>query len=179
MKAPGAATPASGEIVKGKRAISPDHGAPPCTGFIGTSAEFWMNLQQMYDLSKAKLGAKKNDRSGGSKSTGSMWRSAQEASIKAGGRNIRTILLFILITLVNFNRDHAHSNVDTESAGRSSLQRLSRPERRCARPLARPCSPALHHKAAIGVAESSVRHRATRSVEAHTIRRKHSARARV
>jgi plasmid maintenance system antidote protein VapI len=23
--------------------------------FFGTSAEFWMNLQQMYDLSKAKL----------------------------------------------------------------------------------------------------------------------------
>ena len=43
-----------GEIVKGKRAISPDT-ALRLARFFGTSAEFWMNLQQMYDLSKAKL----------------------------------------------------------------------------------------------------------------------------
>jgi addiction module HigA family antidote len=47
-----------GEIVKGKRAISPDT-ALRLARFFGTSAEFWMNLQQMYDLSKAKLERKK------------------------------------------------------------------------------------------------------------------------
>ncbi len=47
-----------GEIVNGKRAISPDT-ALRLARFFGTSAEFWMNLQQMYDLSKARLELKK------------------------------------------------------------------------------------------------------------------------
>jgi addiction module HigA family antidote len=47
-----------GEIVNGKRAISPDT-ALRLARFFGNSAEFWMNLQQMYDLSKARLELKK------------------------------------------------------------------------------------------------------------------------
>jgi addiction module HigA family antidote len=47
-----------GEIVKGKRAISPDT-ALRLARFFGNSAEFWMNLQQMYDLSKARSELKK------------------------------------------------------------------------------------------------------------------------
>jgi antitoxin HigA-1 len=47
-----------GEIVKGKRAISPDTALRLARCF-GNSAEFWMNLQQMYDLSKARLELKK------------------------------------------------------------------------------------------------------------------------
>lgn len=43
-----------GEIVKGKRAITPDT-ALRLARFFGTSAEFWLNLQQMHDLSKARL----------------------------------------------------------------------------------------------------------------------------
>jgi antitoxin HigA-1 len=43
-----------GEIVKGKRAITPDT-ALRLGRFFGNSPEFWMNLQQMHDLSKAKL----------------------------------------------------------------------------------------------------------------------------
>ncbi len=47
-----------GEIVKGKRAITPDT-ALRLARFFGNSAEFWMNLQQMHDLSKARLELKK------------------------------------------------------------------------------------------------------------------------
>jgi antitoxin HigA-1 len=47
-----------GEIVKGKRAITPDT-ALRLARFFGNSAEFWLNLQQMYDLSKARLALKK------------------------------------------------------------------------------------------------------------------------
>lgn len=47
-----------GEIVKGKRSITPDT-ALRLARFFGTSAEFWMNLQQMCDLSKARLELKK------------------------------------------------------------------------------------------------------------------------
>jgi addiction module HigA family antidote len=43
-----------GEIVHGKRAITPDT-ALRLARFFGNSAEFWLNLQQMYDLSKARL----------------------------------------------------------------------------------------------------------------------------
>jgi antitoxin HigA-1 len=43
-----------GEIVKGKRAITPDT-ALRLARFFGNSAEFWLNLQQMFDLSKARL----------------------------------------------------------------------------------------------------------------------------
>jgi addiction module HigA family antidote len=43
-----------GEIVKGRRAITPDT-ALRLARFFGNSAEFWMNLQQMHDLSKARL----------------------------------------------------------------------------------------------------------------------------
>jgi addiction module HigA family antidote len=43
-----------GEIVKGKRSVTPDT-ALRLARFFGNSPEFWMNLQQMYDLSKARL----------------------------------------------------------------------------------------------------------------------------
>jgi len=43
-----------GEIVHGKRAITPDT-ALRLARFFGNSPEFWLNLQQMYDLSKARL----------------------------------------------------------------------------------------------------------------------------
>jgi addiction module HigA family antidote len=43
-----------GEIVNGKRAITPDT-ALRLARFFGNSPEFWLNLQQMYDLSKARL----------------------------------------------------------------------------------------------------------------------------
>jgi len=47
-----------GEIVKGKRAITPDT-ALRLARFFGTSPEFWLNLQQLHDLSKARLELKK------------------------------------------------------------------------------------------------------------------------
>ena len=43
-----------GEIVHGKRGISPDT-ALRLARFFGNSPEFWLNLQQMHDLSKARL----------------------------------------------------------------------------------------------------------------------------
>ncbi len=43
-----------GEIVHGKRAITPDT-ALRLARFFANSPEFWLNLQQMYDLSKARL----------------------------------------------------------------------------------------------------------------------------
>jgi addiction module HigA family antidote len=47
-----------GEIVKGKRAITPDT-ALRLARFFSNSPEFWLNLQQMHDLSKARLELKK------------------------------------------------------------------------------------------------------------------------
>jgi len=43
-----------GEIIHGRRAITSDT-ALRRARFFGNSPEFWMNLQQQYDLSKAKL----------------------------------------------------------------------------------------------------------------------------
>jgi antitoxin HigA-1 len=43
-----------GEIVHGKRAITPDT-ALRLARFFGNSPEFWLSLQQMHDLSKARL----------------------------------------------------------------------------------------------------------------------------
>lgn len=43
-----------GEIVHGKRSITPDT-AQRLARFFGNSPEFWLNLQQMHDLSKARL----------------------------------------------------------------------------------------------------------------------------
>ena len=43
-----------GEIVRGKRAITPDT-ALRLARFFGNSPEFWLSLQQMHDLSKARL----------------------------------------------------------------------------------------------------------------------------
>jgi addiction module HigA family antidote len=43
-----------GDIVHGRRGITPDT-ALRLARFFGNSPEFWMNLQQMYDLSKARL----------------------------------------------------------------------------------------------------------------------------
>jgi len=43
-----------GDIIHGKRSITPDT-ALRLARFFGNSPEFWMNLQQMYDLSKARL----------------------------------------------------------------------------------------------------------------------------
>jgi len=43
-----------GEIVRGNRAITPDT-ALRLARFFDNSPEFWLNLQQMHDLTKAKL----------------------------------------------------------------------------------------------------------------------------
>jgi addiction module HigA family antidote len=43
-----------GEIVRGKRAITPDT-ALRRAHFFDNSPEFWLNLQQMHDLTKTKL----------------------------------------------------------------------------------------------------------------------------
>jgi addiction module HigA family antidote len=43
-----------GDIVHGRRGITPDT-ALRLARFFGNSAEFWLNLQQMYDLSKARI----------------------------------------------------------------------------------------------------------------------------
>ncbi len=47
-----------GEIIHGKRSITPDT-ALRLARFFGNSPEFWLNLQQMHDLSKARLEMKK------------------------------------------------------------------------------------------------------------------------
>ena len=43
-----------GEIVQGRRAVTPDT-ALRLARFFGNSPEFWLNLQQLHDLSKAKM----------------------------------------------------------------------------------------------------------------------------
>ena len=43
-----------GEIVHGRRAVTPET-ALRLARYFGTSAEFWLNLQQNYDLSKARI----------------------------------------------------------------------------------------------------------------------------
>jgi len=43
-----------GDIIHGRRAITPDT-ALRLARFFSNSPEFWLNLQQMHDLSKAKL----------------------------------------------------------------------------------------------------------------------------
>jgi addiction module HigA family antidote len=43
-----------GEIIHGKRAITPDT-ALRLARFFGNSPEFWLNLQQTHDLSRARL----------------------------------------------------------------------------------------------------------------------------
>lgn len=43
-----------GEIIHGRRAITPDT-ALRLSVLFDTSPEFWLNLQQMHDLSKAKI----------------------------------------------------------------------------------------------------------------------------
>ena len=43
-----------GAIVKGERSVSADT-ALRLARFFGTTAEFWMNLQAMYDLTKTRL----------------------------------------------------------------------------------------------------------------------------
>lgn len=47
-----------GEIVRGKRAITPDT-ALRLARFFSNSPEFWLNLQQLHDLTKAKLALSK------------------------------------------------------------------------------------------------------------------------
>jgi addiction module HigA family antidote len=42
------------QIVKGKRAVTSDT-ALRLAKYFGNSPEFWLNLQQMYDLSKTRL----------------------------------------------------------------------------------------------------------------------------
>lgn len=42
------------EIVHGRRAVTPET-ALRLAHYFGTSAEFWLNLQQSYDLSKARV----------------------------------------------------------------------------------------------------------------------------
>jgi addiction module HigA family antidote len=42
-----------GEIVHGRRAVTPDT-ALRLARFFGNSPEFWLNLQQMHDLTKAR-----------------------------------------------------------------------------------------------------------------------------
>src|SRR5262245_30840088 len=43
-----------GAVVKGGRAVTADT-ALRLSRFFGTSAEFWMNLQAMHDLTKARM----------------------------------------------------------------------------------------------------------------------------
>jgi len=43
-----------GAIVKGERSVSADT-AMRLARYFGTTAEFWMNLQAMHDLTKAKV----------------------------------------------------------------------------------------------------------------------------
>jgi len=43
-----------GEIIHGKRSITPDT-ALRLARFFGNSPEFWLNLQQQHDLSRARL----------------------------------------------------------------------------------------------------------------------------
>jgi addiction module HigA family antidote len=43
-----------GDIVHGRRAITPDT-ALRLGRYFGNSPEFWLNLQQMHDLSKARV----------------------------------------------------------------------------------------------------------------------------
>jgi addiction module HigA family antidote len=43
-----------GAIVKGERSVTADT-ALRLARFLGTSAEFWMNLQTMHDLTKARM----------------------------------------------------------------------------------------------------------------------------
>jgi antitoxin HigA-1 len=43
-----------GEIVQGRRAVTPDT-ALRLARFFGTTPDLWMNLQQAHDLSKAKM----------------------------------------------------------------------------------------------------------------------------
>ncbi len=43
-----------GDLIRGRRGITPDT-ALRLARFFGNSPEFWMNLQQMHDLSKARL----------------------------------------------------------------------------------------------------------------------------
>ncbi len=43
-----------GAIVKGERSVTADT-ALRLARFFGTSAEFWMNLQAMHDLTKARM----------------------------------------------------------------------------------------------------------------------------
>lgn len=43
-----------GDIIHGRRSITPDT-ALRLARFFGNSPEFWLNLQQMHDLSKARL----------------------------------------------------------------------------------------------------------------------------
>lgn len=43
-----------GDILHGRRGITPDT-ALRLSRFFGNSPEFWLNLQQMHDLSKARL----------------------------------------------------------------------------------------------------------------------------
>lgn len=47
-----------GDIIHGRRAITPDT-ALRLARFFGNSPEFWLNLQMMHDLSKARLELKK------------------------------------------------------------------------------------------------------------------------
>jgi antitoxin HigA-1 len=43
-----------GEIVHGRRAVTPET-ALRLAHYFGTSAEFWLNLQMSYDLSKVRI----------------------------------------------------------------------------------------------------------------------------
>ena len=43
-----------GDIIHGRSGVTPDT-ALRLARFFGNSAEFWLNLQQMHDLSKARL----------------------------------------------------------------------------------------------------------------------------
>ena len=50
-----------GAIVKGERSVSADT-ALRLARFFGTSAEFWIGLQAMHDLTKTKVGSRRDDR---------------------------------------------------------------------------------------------------------------------
>ena len=47
-----------GAIIRGRRAVTADT-ALRLARFFGTSAEFWMNLQAMHDLTKTRMQSQK------------------------------------------------------------------------------------------------------------------------
>jgi addiction module HigA family antidote len=110
-----------GDIVHGKRSITPNT-ALRLARFFGNSPEFWLNLQQMHDLSKARLELRKTIE--------------RDVEAYAGGisigptpcftRNLGEVPCFAgRIRSGHATRPcHDHCRVSTESAGNSTSRAL-------------------------------------------------------